>query len=171
MKNIKEKILSIAIAIILLLFIAYGINTFFPNPEYDDFCIEKPYRINITEEECVSDGGKWTQERIPKIAGEPEQSGYCDITYTCRQELEDSREKYNKIVFIISGILGLFCVILGGIVLKVESVSVGIMGGGILTIIYGTIRYWGNLEDVGRFLILGLILAVLIILGYKYIKK
>lgn len=172
MKNIKEKLLSIAIAMVLVFFIAYGINTFYKNPKYADFCDEeKPYRPNITEEECLSIGGKWTQERIPRVEGQPEQKGYCDQHYTCRKEFEDVREKYNKIVFIISGILGLAAVIIGGIVLKLESVSAGIMGGGILTIIYGTLRYWGHLEDIGRFLILGIILITLIFIGYKYLKK
>lgn len=172
MKNIKEKLLSIAIAIVLVFFIAYGINTFYKNPRYDDFCQDKfPVKQNITEQECINLGGKWTQTVIPRIEGQPVQEGYCDPTYTCNQEFQDSRENYNKIVFIISGILGLICVIIGGIILKLESVSTGIMGGGILTIIYGTIRYWGHLEDIGRFLILGIILVVLILIGYKYLKK
>ncbi len=173
MKNIKEKLLSIAIAIILTFFIAYGINTFYKNPEWEDFCDEKTIvKPNITEQECLDTGGKWTEERFPRpVEGQPEVTGYCDQQYTCRQEYEDSREAYNRIVFIISGILGLIAVIIGGIVLKLESVSAGIMGGGILTIIYGTLRYWGHLEDIGRFIILGLILVVLIFIGYKYLKK
>lgn len=171
MKNIKEKLLSIAIAIVLVFFIIYGINTFYKNPRYEDFCQEIPLKQNITEDECLGIGGKWTSERIPVIEGQPKQIGYCDPTYTCRQEYDTSREKYDKIVFIISGILGLAAVIIGGILLKLESVSAGVMGGGILTIIYGTLRYWGHLEDVGRFLILGIILVVLIFIGYKYLKK
>ena len=172
MKNIKEKLLSIAIAIVLVFFIAYGINTFYPQPDYSDFCDEdKPYKPNITQQECLDMGGKWTEERVPRVEGQPETTGYCDQDYTCRQQFEDAREAYNKIVFIISGILGLAAVLIGGIVLKLESVSTGVMGGGILTIIYGTLRYWGQLEDIGRFLILGIILAVLIFIGYRYLKK
>ena len=172
MKNIKEKLLSIAIAIVLVFFIAYGINTFYPQPDYDDYCEEFPPKSNLTEQECLDIGGKWTETIAPTLEGrEPVQEGMCDPHYTCRQQFEDSREAYNKIVFIISGILGLICVIIGGILLKLESVSSGIMGGGILTIIYGTLRYWGHLEDIGRFLILGIILAVLIFIGYRYLKK
>lgn len=172
MKNIKEKLLSIAIAIVLVFFIAYGINTFYKYPRYNDFCEDKvPVKQDTTEEECLAMGGKWTQERIPTVEGQPQSEGFCDPTYTCRQQFEYTRENYNKIVFIISAILGLAAVIIGGIVLKLESVSTGIMGGGILTITYGTLRYWGNLEDIGRFLILGIILVVLIFIGYKYLKK
>ena len=55
--------------------------------------------------------------------------------------------------------------------MNMASVSSGIMSGGILTIIYGTIRYWSDLPDYGRFIILGLTLIILIWLGYKRISK
>ena len=80
------------------------------------------------------------------------------------------REIYNRNVFIISVIAGLVCVLIGGVKLKLESVSSGIMGGGVLSIIYGTIRYWGDLADVGRFAILGTVLAILIWIGYRKFK-
>jgi len=51
------------------------------------------------------------------------------------------------------------------------SVSSGLMGGGILAIIYGTMRYWSDLPDFGRFIILGITLIILIWLGYKKIAK
>lgn len=177
MKNIKQKILSIAIAIVLVMFIAYGINTFFKSPKYEDYCniTPYPYSQNITEQQCTSSGGKWNpnvyEKPVPVAAGETVPAGYCDQTYTCNNEFTVANEKYNRLVFIISGILGLICVIIGGVALTMESVSAGIMGGGILTIIYGTLRYWGNLEDVGRFIALGIILTVLIFIGYKYLKK
>ena len=66
MKNIKEKLLSIAIAMVLVFFIAYGINTFYKEPKYEDFCKEDTYMYNqnITQQECLSVGGKWTSEII-----------------------------------------------------------------------------------------------------------
>ncbi len=174
MKNIKQKILSIAIAIVLVMFIAYGINTFFKSPNYEDFCKDITYSQNITEQQCTAGGGKWNPniyDKMAPTAAPTVPTGYCDQTFTCNNEFTTANEKYNRLVFIISGILGLLCVIIGGVALKMESVSAGIMGGGILTIIYGTLRYWGNLEDIGRFIVLGIILAVLIFIGYKYLKK
>ena len=54
-----------------------------------------------------------------------------------------------------------------GAVLNLTSVSAGLFGGGVLTIIYGTMNYWSELADWARFIILGIALAVLIYLGYK----
>ena len=55
-------------------------------------------------------------------------------------------------------------------ILKLETVSSGIMGGGVLTIIYGTLRYWGEMSDIIRWILLGVVLALLIWIGYKKVK-
>ena len=69
-------------------------------------------------------------------------------------------------MFIISGIVGIIVIVIGA-VLAMTSVSAGLFGGGVLTIIYGTTSYWSELADWARFIILGIALAVLIALGYK----
>ena len=99
-----------------------------------------------------------------------EQQGYCDLYYYCNQEFSKVNEKYNRNVFIIATGIGIIALIVG-VALKLASVSAGLMGGGILAIIYGTIRYWSDLPDYGRFIILGITLAILIWLGYKRISK
>ena len=173
--RIKSTILGISIAIVLVLFIFYGINTFYERPQYEDYCEENLNRIQIDNEgECIQIGGQWTITPLRVIESEENETkikGYCDSTYTCRSEFEDVREIYNRNVFIVAVILGLVGVLVGGIKLKLASVSAGIMGGGVLTLIWGTLQYWGNLADVGRFIVLGIVLAVLIWIGYKRFKK
>jgi len=175
MSKIKKNILSISIAIILVLFIAYGIETFYPSPKRDDFCDEELYTKSAeTEEECTELGGRWSVYEegrpAPVRIDEETPKEWCDITYYCREEYMDKREIYNRDVFFISLVAGLIALIIGGVVLNLESVSTGIMGGGVLTIIYGTIRYWGDMSDVYRFIILGVVLVVLIWMGYKKLK-
>lgn len=181
--KLKRTILGISIAIILVLFIGYGINTFYKSPEYEDFCEEKfpePVRIEkediskcdavqtaneAFEDSCYRQGGivrYETDEDGCQVANE------CDM---CNKEYREVMGIYNRNVFIIAVVAGLICVILGGIILKLESVSAGIMGGGVLSIIYGTLRYWGDMGDVLRFIILGIVLAILIWIGYKKFKK
>ena len=99
-----------------------------------------------------------------------EQQGYCDLFYYCSQEFNKVNEKYNRNVFIIATGIGIIALIVG-VALKLASVSAGLMGGGILAIIYGTVRYWSDLPDYVRFIILGITLAILIWLGYKRINK
>ena len=181
--NLKRTILGISVAIILVLFIGYGINTFYPAPEYEDICEEKFTRpIPIAKENVEScdlifkanqQFEDACMQRDAVVRYETDENGCqvateCDM---CNKEYRDTREIYNRNVFFMAVIAGLIAVILGGAVLHLESVSSGIMGGGVLSIIYGTLRYWGDLADVGRFIILGIVLAVLIWIGYKKFGK
>jgi len=45
------------------------------------------------------------------------------------------------------------------------------MSGGILVILYGTMRYWEYSSNMLRMIILGISLVVLIWLGYKRLNK
>ncbi|HLC64529.1 MAG TPA: hypothetical protein VJI46_00225 [Candidatus Nanoarchaeia archaeon] len=174
MLKLKERLLTIAIAVIFVMFVAYGISTFYPEPRYEEFCGEQFPEQAANETACLEKGGRWSPN-FPKCPpGESCPEGWCDIYYKCNKEFQNKSESYNRVVFIVSGIIGLIAVVIGVVFLKLESVGSGIMGGGVLTIVYGTIRYWGNLQDIGRFAILGIILAVLIGLGYKianHLKK
>ena len=51
-----------------------------------------------------------------------------------------------------------------------ESVGAGVLGGGVLIVIYGTIRYWGDMSKYLRIIILGIVLFILIWIGYKKIE-
>ncbi|MBT4935506.1 hypothetical protein HOL21_03120 [Candidatus Woesearchaeota archaeon] len=168
MSKVKRTILAISIAIVLALFVGYGIDTFYTNPEYNDFCDEKPVFIN-TFEQCTEAGGQWDEYVGPKPVDE--RSGWCNVQFECEAGFNQANEVYNKNVFIITLIVGILAVILGGVVLKLESVSSGIMSGGALTLIYGTIRYWGDMAKYLRFAVLGVVLAILIWIGYKKFKK
>jgi len=198
MSKFKHVFLAIAIAIIFVFFIGFGIATFYTSPQYEDFCGEREKFVDIiTEQKCDDLGGKWnpqefarTRERIEnnqllctKISEKDdaltlncqsqeqlENQGYCDRDFYCRQEFDDTREIYNRNVFIVATGIGIITLIIG-FALKLAAVSSGLMAGGILTIIYGTIRYWSDLPDYGRFIILGLALGILIWMGYKKVKK
>lgn len=174
--KIKKTILSVSIAIILLLFVIYGISTFYVVPKYDDFCdYSKPVQQVDTQEDCEALDGRWTdyaEGPAPrKVGAEDIPEGWCDFNYYCSRDYDAVKEPYNRNVFIIAVVFGLVAVLTGGILLKLESVSTGIMGGGALTIIYGILRYWGDAEDWFRFIILGIVLVILIWLGYKKLEK
>jgi len=198
MSKFKHIILAVGIAIVFVLFVGFGISTFYSTPQYEDFCGEREKFENvITQQDCDELGGKWNPREIArplpliennqllctKISEKDKaitlncqsqeqitNQGFCDRDFYCRQQFDDVREVYNRNVFIVATGIGIITLIVG-FALKLASVSSGLMGGGILTIIYGTIRYWSDLPDFGRFIILGLTLAILIWLGYKKISK
>ncbi len=194
--KIKETILGISIAIIFVFFVVFGIKAFYKEPRYENFCARgtlidvvyskghyaEPYAypgypIRVkepTENICakaINDYDKFRKDCAAKksdVVYEYNADG-CQIGKECtfcQQDYEKARNIYFRNVFIISGIVGILVIIIGAI-LKIMSVSAGLFGGGVLTIIYGTTNYWSELADWARFIILGIALIVLIYLGYK----
>ena len=198
MSKFKSVLLAIAIAIVFVFFIGFGIASFYKTPKYEDFCGEREKFIDtVTEQTCDELGGKWNSEDFARPIARIESNqllctktsekddavtlncqtqeeldnrGYCDRDFFCRGEFDDVREIYNRNVFIVATIIGIIALIVG-IVLKITSVSSGLMGGSILLIIYGIIRYWSGLQNYGRFTVMGIALIVLIWLGYKKLKQ
>jgi hypothetical protein len=78
-------------------------------------------------------------------------------------------DHYNRNLFFITLIIGFVTVIIS-IFLMIESVSSGLMAGGVILAIYGTIRYWNALSNIIRTIMLGLALGVLIWIGYRKLK-
>ena len=199
MPKFKHVLLAIAIALVFVFFVGFGIATFYKAPKYEDFCPQKEFKEVLSQEKCEAEKGKWTSydREFPKPAAaiggnqllctktydagknvtlncetlqQIQQAGYCDLYFNCNQDFQKFNENYNRNVFIIASGLGIIALIVG-FALGMASVSAGFMGGGVLTILYGTIRYWSDLPDYGRFIILGITLAILIWLGYKRINK
>ncbi|MCH8003375.1 MAG: hypothetical protein IH934_01990 [Nanoarchaeota archaeon] len=198
MSKFKYILLAVAIAIVFVFFVGFGVASFYKTPKYEDFCGEREKFIDaITKQKCDELGGKWNSREVARpleridtnqllctkvsekndavtlncqTQEQIDNQGYCDRDFFCRGEFDDVREVYNRNVFIVATGIGIIALI-AGFALKLASVSSGIMGGGILTIIYGTIRYWSDLPDFGRFIILGITLIILIWMGYKKISK
>jgi len=169
----RKNILSIGIALLFVLFIGYAMETFYDSPEYSDFCEEfKTAQFIETEEQCNDVGGEWSEIDRGPTRGEivePKQTGFCDRDFKCREDYDDSREEYNRIVFFISLAIGLITFVVA-ISLLADAVAIGFMGGGVLLIVYGTLRYWGSLSDIWRTIMLGFALGVLVWIGYKKLK-
>lgn len=199
MSRFKQVLLAIAIALVFVFFVGFGIATFYKAPQYEDFCFQRNYVEIAAKESCESNNGKWASNQFEKPMPErpigsneyicnkigetgknitfncetvqqKQQSGYCDVDFYCREEFQKVNEKYNRNVFIIATGIGIIALIVG-FALGMAAVSAGLMGGGVLTILYGIVRYWTDLPDYGRFIILGIILVILIWLGYRRITK
>jgi len=179
--NIKKWIIAIAIAIVFNLFTNYGLATFYNGPEYSDFCdenirIARPLQEQFNNNDC--EPIKASQELQDSCS---EKKAYIDYKYdsngcateafceTCVTEYDAVRKTYDGNVFVVLLIVAV-AVLAAGIMLKVEAVSAGFLLAGILGLLIASTRYWNHLQDVYRFLLLGLALAILIWLGYKKVK-
>lgn len=184
MPRIKEIILALAIVVVLNLFINYGVFTFYKPPQYEKFCpVELNQKTYADKEFCQAVGGRWFENGgdvkyyrggvVPAPAvpnGSENQKGWCDPTVKCRETYEAARDVYNRNVFIVLVAAGLAALALGFLVFNVPAVSNGFLGGGLVSLIIGTVRYWSDMDDYLRFVILGIALAVLVWLGHKKLK-
>src|SRR3989344_7144310 len=104
--NIKAGIISVAIAIIFALFIGYGIEVFFPTPEYQVYCPDV-YSI-YSQEECATAGGVWVfdpnapMKADTKNGTAEELSGYCQNDMKCNTGYGDAATQHDRILFIIA---------------------------------------------------------------------
>ena len=169
MKVAKSKlvIFSVAVAFLSVFFFAYAVQAVYPAPQYEDFCGERVVEPIIIDNavDCEDSGGKWTGYGR-EVKGGFDEGGWCDREFECREDYDEARKPYERNVFFANLIIGLIVLVVA-FFLGLEAVSSGLMGGAVMLIVYGSIRYWGELSDVWRTLMLGVALAVLIWLGYK----
>jgi hypothetical protein len=164
----KESILTIAIALVFVFFVGYGIETFSPSPEHNDFCPDNLHELK-SEKTCLGSEGEWeTYENFGK-ENSPNEKGYCRETEECQNAYDLAESKQDKIVFIVAAIIGLIAIITS-VFLHKKVIGAGIGAGGIILIIYGTLRYWQHANDLLKFVLLGIALTILILVGYKKLK-
>jgi len=180
-KTFQKISVVIAIAILLNVFVNYGRQVFYPEPRYDKFCNTEPILVD-SKENCEKNNGKWIQITDEKkiqevktkisapVSSDCAVNNYCDMHYYCSKDYETARGIYNKNTFIVYLIIGLIMVIAGLAITNSSSVSLGILYGGIILLFVGATRFWPDMSDVSRFLIIGFVLAVFIWLGYKKLK-
>lgn len=167
-KGVQKFGLGLGIVIVLNLFFNYGVYTFYKPPLYINYCdMSKIAGPAPTPAICESMGGQWTAYPDgPKVM--PEQpTGYCNNTFTCQKEFDAVNDVYSRNVFLILLVLGLASIVGGVFLANASAVSGGLLYGGVLSLIIGAIRYWSNMDDILRFVILGITLAILLALGYR----
>lgn len=175
--NFLKWALVLGIVIVLNLFIQYSINAVYPQPEYQDFCKEEQVTvIPQTQTECTSKGGQWTEDQSigvkrPVAVGETQQTGYCNMQYTCSKEYEAASDVYRRNVFVTRVILGVLALGISFVVASAPAVALGLSFGGVLSLLIATTGYWSKLGQYVQVIVLGIALAILIWIGIKKIGK
>ncbi|MBI2449213.1 hypothetical protein HYV49_02865 [Candidatus Pacearchaeota archaeon] len=174
MVSIKNILLGIAIAIVYAFLVGYGTNLIYNSPEYNDFCKsrfypDKPFieprnctfnaELNKQARECTEQGGSPVYDYDERGC---ETSLTCDF---CQKDFDEANKKYTRTVFIVSGVMGIIAIAVGALIFNIEAIGAGLMGGGVLSLIYGNIRYWQNLNNWMKVIILAIALVALIYIG------
>lgn len=164
-ERLKKIALALALVIILNIFFNVGLDTFCPAPDYDEYCGSWE-RVDVwaieDQEVCLSNGGTWNIEQ---------DYAYCEDKYEdCWAAYDEARAPYDRNSFIVLTVLGTATLLLGLFVMMPMAVSNGLLYGGLLSVVIGTMRYWSNMDDYLRFIVSGVALVVLILVGIKKLK-
>ena len=160
--HIKNIVIGIAVIILTIFVVVYGIGTVYLEPEYSDFCdgTTMPKEIG-NETSCIDLGGIWVSS-----------GDYCNIDYyACRDSYDSAREVYSRNLFLVCLPLGILIIVLGAMVFGLEAVGSGLMGGGIGAIIYGAGSYWEYSGELLKFLLSLAGLVAVIWFAYWWNKK
>jgi membrane protein DedA with SNARE-associated domain len=150
MNKIKEVLLGIIIAVIFLMFCVFGTRLIYDTPEYERYC---------------------DYNELGKIDPINDSSLYNDMYKECSDKYELANKDYSKNMFIISLVFGILVIIICTIFININSISGGLMFGSLMFIIYGTGRYWSYMDDLMRFIVLGISLGVLLYVAYWINEK
>lgn len=169
--RIKDILIGIAIMILTFLVIYAGIQTFYPRPEYDDFCGDYKTPTPIIKNDsavCATDVMQCPDGSYVSRNPDNNCEFYdCEDDYqACYEKYDEARKAYSKNLFIITLILGIIVLGIGAILFNLEAVGGGIMGGGVITLIYGAGAYWPNAENLFRFIIA--IIGLVVVVSFAY---
>lgn len=175
MAYIRRIIVIFVIAILFTILINVSIDAFYPQPEYGDFCRDNyPKAMPLQPEQCAEvtpiDCARGETSYRYNTRGCPTEA-YCE---TCHENLEQAQEKYSIVVFIVSAITGLIALVVGMNLPKSfvnEWIGSGFLLGGLLTILVGTIRYFGDMGRYVRPVVILFELTLVIYLAYKKLRK
>lgn len=180
--TLQKIALTLSIVIVLNLLLNYAIFAFYTSPDFEDFCGKETRQHYGTKDSCEAIGGEWvaySQGPYPRavkaiipgtgeVIEDPE--NYCDTQASCRTQYDEARNFYNRNVFIMLVSLGAVSFIAGFFFVAVPAVSSGLLFGGLLSMFIGNIRYWSDMNEYLRIIVLAVVLAALIWLGYRKLK-
>ena len=165
--------LVIGIAIVVNLFLTYLVDVLYHQPDFADFCPEAEVNRAIeSEAACLEVGGQWNENidakgAAPQGISQPVPAGYCNTTYTCSKQYEEVMQVYNRNVFVVFVIAGILLLIGSVYLAGVEAISLGLSFGGVLALIIGATRYWSDMDDILRVILLGVALAGLLYVAWR----
>ena len=177
--EIKKVALTLGIAILFALFIVFLVDAIYEQPKYEDFCSYQYYPTkapslsdNCTTvynenlvNSCIKEKGE-VRDRLDEKGCQIE--SYCDY---CSRDFNSVNSKYNKNIFYISAIVGILAILAGLFLPKtIDAIASGLMFGGIIVLLQGTVRVFGDLGKWMKVIVLGIELVILVWIGYKKVS-
>ncbi len=163
----------IGIAILINVFLAYLVRVFYLEPTYTDFCPESQVVKPVPDQEaCLSIGGQWNESGTsgPVLEGRGSGSAYCNEQFTCSKDFEKANSLYNRNLFIVFVIAGAALLFGSPFLAAARTVSSGLSLGGVIALIFGSLRYWSDMDDRLRVVVSGAALLALLAIAWRRFK-
>lgn len=167
----KHVAVALIIGIMFSLVVGFGIDAFYPTPEYEDFCdFDREFPRKIAPEVECQDVSQYYdlcngQDATARFTYDEEGCPVFEECDTCQKEYNEVNERYNRNIFIIAAIIGILAIIFG-FYLNIDFMGTGLLFGGMLVLLYGTMRYFGDMSRVMRFIVLLIEFIIIIYLSY-----
>ena len=175
--------LAIGIAVVFAVFIGYSLYAIYEPPRIDEHSeCYKEYNCDSYFDECYDNSSE------PLKLERFENTCYRDVEANpeyqeCRLNRDDCEDVFKKTTdeykhsrnsFFILIIIGIAAIIGGMFKSKLEGISSGFIGGGVMVILWSLIYtsyYWLTWSKYAKIIALGLVLGVLVYFGYKKIEN
>lgn len=148
MKGINFAI-AMGIAILLPMMVIYGVKTFSPPPEWEDYHTRELYEKPA--------GEKITSEEKTEIARERREAS---------EKFSAARKQHQMHLFFTAVPVGLIAIIAGTFI-RVPALGPGMVFGGVFTLVEGYLFNWQELSDPIKFVSLLIALIVLGVTAYR----
>lgn len=146
-----------AIATLLVLIVAFGIRTFYEPPQAPEYPAQgfRPFPA--------------PGEPIPAPPDEAQQAKYNEEY----KRYEEQRSEYKRTVFVVAALLGIGAIAgaVGVLSPRLDAIRLGLVLGGLLTILYAVIQAGDDLADnpVVIFIVAALGLGLVMTAGYRWL--
>ena len=189
MIDLRRVAIIFVIAILYAIFVNAIIGAFYPAPRYEDFCKqrfypEKPYPAAVAGKlECpkYSEPSRQELDKCAEQKGSPDylyDANSCPIEYKgcnyCQRDFDNANQKYNLVFFIFSSVLALVAIGIGLLlpthISLNEWIATGFMLGGLVTLFFGTFRYYEYLDRYVKPIVILVELLIVIYLSYKKLR-
>lgn len=182
--SLAKTFLAIGIAIVFAVFIGYGLFTLYEPPRYDherSSCYRE-YNCSAYFDSCHPDKENLTEPRSVReycweeVEADPSYQE-CQIAEDeCEEAFAKTTIRYGhyRNSFWILFIIAVGAIIGGMFISGLDAIRSGLLGGGVLVLLWSliyTIEYWIRWSKYGKLVALGLVLVLLIYLGYKKIES
>lgn len=81
-----------------------------------------------------------------------------------------SRDVYSFSIFFISFLFSVLFISIGAFIIKSDFIGAGLMGSGLLILLYGIVPYWRDSDNIPKFIVSIIWLFVFIFLAYSFTK-